>query len=528
MTVGSGGGTAVVAALAHGGTAPVWVAVAASVLALVPAGARWLRVAQREHYIADSCSRFALRWWTSEPANLALAALAIAGVVLSGLWPLVALAPVAVAVVGPVHLSIRGRTSALVWTRRLRLLAAVWVLLQGVVVGVGAVIGAPAPFAAAGLVAAPAVLDMALLLTWPLERRLTQPFVTTAADRLLRVAPTVVAITGSYGKTSTKNHVAHLVSGSMTVVASPASFNNRGGLARAVNEHLVEGTEVFVAEMGTYGPGEIRALCSWCPPTIAVLTAIGPVHLERFGTEEAIVTAKAEITERASVVIVNADDPRLDALAHSIETAGVATVVRCSSSDEAADVCVRAEDATATLVVGGDRVSGELSLEPGVQPGNVACAVAAALRLGVPVEAVVRRIPTIPPVANRLTAATAASGVYVVDDTFNSNPAGSRAALALLAGAPGAGRRVVVTPGMVELGPRQVPENEAFARAAADVASDLVVVGRTNRQALVAGAAGRMPVTTVGTRPEAVAWVRAHLGPGDAVLYENDLPDHYP
>ena len=98
--------------------------------------------------------------------------------------------------------------------------------------------------------------------------------------------------------------------------------------------------------------------------------------------------------------------------------------------------------------------------------------------------------------------------------------------------AAGTGRLVVVTPGMVELGSRQFEENRRFAAATADVADHLVIVGRTNRRALLAGAgsvAGSpMQVTLVDHREQAVAWVRQHLGPGDAVLYENDLPDHYP
>ena len=81
--------------------------------------------------------------------------------------------------------------------------------------------------------------------------------------------PSTVAITGSYGKTTTKLYVRHLVAGQRTVLASPASFNNTGGLARTLNEHLTPGTEVFVAEMGTYGPGEIRAMCAWVRPTSA-------------------------------------------------------------------------------------------------------------------------------------------------------------------------------------------------------------------------------------------------------------------
>lgn len=511
----------------EGGAA--WAVFAVCVLALAPAGARWLRVAQREHYIPDSASRFALRWWASEPGNLALGAVALAGVVLSGLWPLAALATVAVAVAGPLHLSVRGRTSPLVFTRRMRSLAGVWLLAEAVLLGIGAGIGAPAPFAAAGLVAAPALVDAALFVTAPVERRLSERFVDMAANRLRRVGPTIVAITGSYGKTSTKNHIAHLVAGTKSVVATPASFNNRGGLARAVNENLAEGTEVFIAEMGTYGPGEIRDLCRWCPPRIAVMTAIGPVHLERFGSEDAILAAKSEITEGAETVVVNADDRRLAALGTVLDAAGEGTdVIRAAVEDPNADVRVRVDDGNVRVLVDGAAVGDPVSVRPGIQPSNLAIAVAVAIRLGVPTEAVLERIPTIPAVANRLTADTSASGVYVIDDTFNSNPAGALAALELLAAAPGEGSKVVVTPGMVELGSRQAGENEVFARAACEVASTIVVVGVTNRRALLKGASGLRPVVLVRTREEAVAWVRGNLCPGDAVLYENDLPDHYP
>ena len=129
------------------------------------------------------------------------------------------------------------------------------------------------------------------------------------------MAPVVVGITGSYGKTSTKWYVRDLVSGTRRVVASPASFNNRLGLARAINETLTDDAEVFVAEMGAYQPGEIADTCSWIPPSIAVLTAIGPVHLQRFKSEERIVEAKSEIFEHAEVAIINVDHPALADLA---------------------------------------------------------------------------------------------------------------------------------------------------------------------------------------------------------------------
>ena len=126
---------------------------------------------------------------------------------------------------------------------------------------------------------------------------------------------------------------------------------------------------------------------------------------------------------------------------------------------------------------------------------------------------------------------TGAGGFTILDDTYNSNPAGAEAALHRLGrlARPG-GRCVVVTPGMVELGDRQAAANGHFASMAAAQASHLVVVGHTNRPALVAGAraGGGAEVVTVETRPQAVEWVRSHLHEGDAVLYENDLPDHFP
>ncbi|MGH9019293.1 MAG: glutamate ligase domain-containing protein, partial [Acidimicrobiales bacterium] len=186
-----------------------------------------------------------------------------------------------------------------------------------------------------------------------------------------------------------------------------------------------------------------------------------------------------------------------------------------------------------------------------VRPGNVAVAVAIVLELGLPLDEIRRRIDGLPIAPHRLEPGTAAGGIVVLDDTYNANPAGARVALATLRSmaAPPA-RRVVVTPGMVELGRRQAEENAAFAAAAVAVADHLVVVGRTNRRALLvgahrAGAAGvpdglvlcegeipeaRPPArcVVVDDRPQAVDWVRRHLGAGDVVLYENDLPDHYP
>ncbi|MGH2685418.1 MAG: Mur ligase family protein [Actinomycetota bacterium] len=503
-----------------------WVVLAAAVLAWQPYCYRLLRIAQREHYIAGSVSRFALRWWTSTVLNRGLVAVAVVAAVLTWFSPAVGLVAAAVVAVGPLGLSLRGRTSQIGWTRRMRTFVAVAVALDAVVVLAGVAVGAAAPAAVALALLHPLVLDAALALTAPIERRLGQKFVDQAIRKLRGINPVTVAITGSYGKTTTKGYVRHLVSASRRVVASPASFNNMAGLSRAVNEHLAHGTEVFVAEMGTYGPGEIRTMCGWVKPRVGAITAIGPVHLERMGSIENIVRAKEEILDNVDVAVLNVDAPGLADVADRF--AGRGTVIRCSALDPDADVYASESAGGLVVVVRGDEVA-RVDDGGGARPTNVACAVGAALALDLPLDLVARQLRSLPVPEHRQQVVTAPSGVVVIDDTFNSNPDGAAAALALLERHGAGGRRVVVTPGMVELGKDQDRENEAFARRAAEVATDVVIVQRTNRAALRRGAeGGPASVMLVDTREDAVAWVREHLGPGDAVLYENDLPDHFP
>lgn len=200
----------------------------------------------------------------------------------------------------------------------------------------------------------PALVDVAAALAAPLERRALERHRVAAERRLASVLPLVIAVTGSWGKTSTKNHIRDLLSGSVAVVASPASYNNTAGLSRTVNEHLAEGTDVLVAEMGMYGPGEIRNLCSWIRPDIAVICAIGPMHLERVGSIEGIVEAKAEILERTEVGVLWVDDPRLRELANSLPMPKLWRVGR--RGDEGLDVEVEVVEGSIVIRSGGDQI----------------------------------------------------------------------------------------------------------------------------------------------------------------------------
>jgi UDP-N-acetylmuramoyl-tripeptide--D-alanyl-D-alanine ligase len=522
-------------------TAFIVVTIALSGTGAVLSSIRWLRVAQREHYLSGSLLRFTRRWWGQDLLHFVAATCATVSVIVEGFWAGAGVVGAVVVAVGPVGLGLRGRTGRLRWTRRLATVASIAGIELGAAVGTAAAVGGlrlTAIVLVAGAVGQPLALESALLVDRPLEWVIANGYLKRAAEKLGRIDPIVVGITGSYGKTSTKSYAAHLLSGTYRVVASPRSFNNRAGLARAVNETLVVGTEVFVAEMGAFGVGEIAALVSWLAPRVAAITAIGPVHLERFRSLDRTLEAKSEIVAAADTAVLNVDDERLARLAGELAAAG-RRVVRCSAVDRRGDVAVVAGASEAELYVDGSS-AGAFPLASGrpLALTNVACAAGIALALAVPVPDIALRLRSLPVVEHRLEVSTSPTGVAVLDDTFNANPAGARLALAaLVANARPGSRRVVVTPGMIELGDRQRAENEAFAGEVATIATDLVVVGLTNRRALLAGAAKTraqqaggpdLRVITLDSRAAAVAWVRRELGEGDAVLYENDLPDQYP
>jgi UDP-N-acetylmuramoyl-tripeptide--D-alanyl-D-alanine ligase len=512
-------------------TALSWVAGVAAAAALGIALLKWLRVAQREHYIVGSCWRTGWRWARRRPPNLVLG-LAVALAILAAIgFRIAADRPAAVAVsvlvaaaanvAFPWPMPLRG-DPPLRLTRRATVLAGVALALTAIVaVGVGLAWSWLVGLALASGLAFLAV-DLAMAVTAPFERRALQRHRARAEARLRQVDPVVVAITGSWGKTSTKNHVRDLLTGWTEVVASPASWNNTAGLSRTVNEHLTDTTEVLVAEMGTYGRGEIREMCAWVRPRVGVICAIGPMHLERMGSIDTIVAAKSEILDGVDIAVLWVDDPRLDEVARRAPSPQVVRVGTRGGAD--LDVEVARQDDQLAVWVGGDLL-GHLPAEGAPHPGNLGCAVAAALAAGASATHVAARLGSLGTVSHRAAMGTSDSGLVVIDDTFNSNPAGARAAVERLAELVG-GRRAVVTPGMVELGPVQDEENESLARAIVESGATLVAVGWTNRRALRRG--GGAGAVYVADRDEARAWVRANLAAGDGVLWENDLPDHYP
>ena len=525
-------------------TAFDWVLIVLGAAALVPSALRWLRVAQREHYIAGWVSRLAALWLTRRPINAWVSAAVVLLVTVSVVavslgQPVIAqgsaLLAILTAAVLPLGLSVRGVSAPLNWTARLRRVAAGYgVLAVALSALLWWVVGA-AGFAVV-LVVAPLLMDAALVPLAAIEKRLSHKYLVSARKRLTQVLPTIVAITGSYGKTSTKGYVNHVLDGAFAQVASPASFNNLMGLSRAVNDRVVPGTEVFIAEMGVYGRGEIRELSQSFPPDIAAITTIGEAHLARMGSRAVIAAAKSEITEKARIVVLPIDEPELAALAERCRAEGKTVITVSTHAEVPADVVVDAASGTLTVVSESGTSASVTEVFPVTVPAvghavNIAITVGIARALGMAASAIAPRLANLPGAAHRAEIQVAESGVAIVDDTYNSNPVGAERAVrgaAELAASRG-GRLVVVTPGMVELGHVQDERNRQLAETVAEVGGQLLAVGRTNRAALIAGSASAAhPTQVFDQRSVAVTAALKLADERGVILYENDLPDHYP
>jgi len=247
------------------------------------------------------------------------------------------------------------------------------------------------------------------------------------------------------------------------------------------------------------------------------------------GSREVIFQAKAEITEKANTVVLPIDDPMLAGLADDCRRQGKRVITVSTVPGTAADVVVDAAASVVTVLENGHPASAPVVIPNVGHAVNLAVTIGIARALEVPLADIASRLGALPDSPHRAEVQQAASGVVVIDDTYNSNPVGAERALrgAAEIAAERGGQLVVVTPGMVELGTVQAARNREFAESIASVGGVLFAVARTNRKALVAGA-GSGVVQVYDRRTDAVAAALDQAGERGVILYENDLPDHYP
>jgi UDP-N-acetylmuramoyl-tripeptide--D-alanyl-D-alanine ligase len=335
----------------------------------------------------------------------------------------------------------------------------------------------------------------------------------------------VVAITGSAGKTTTKEMTAEFLATRYRVLRNRGNFNNHIGLPLSLVE-LRQRPDIAVVELGMNHAGEISTLVRIAEPEVRVWTNVGEAHLGFFASVDAIADAKAEIFEgatAATVLVANADDDRIVARLPRFAGRVVTFGTGRPADVTAGDIVDRGiEGTTATLRTPRGSAALALPLAGRANLANVLAAAATALEFDVPLDAIVARARALVPAARRGEVIRLGSGVVVIDDSYNANPTATRRALELLA-VGRAGRRVAVLGEMLELGERTVELHEAVGRAAAAAGVGLLVtVGGAPAESLGAAAvgAGLAPaaVRHCPDSEEAAAVVARLLQPGDVVL----------
>jgi UDP-N-acetylmuramoyl-tripeptide--D-alanyl-D-alanine ligase len=355
---------------------------------------------------------------------------------------------------------------------------------------------------------------------------------------LQAVNPVVIGITGSYGKTSTKEILYHILSTRYDTLRTPRSFNTLMGVCKVIREELKPQHRFFIVEMGAYKSGEIEKICRLVRPKYGILTAVGPQHLERFKTVEAVAKAKNELILALppdGTGIFNADNPYCRRLAHEAPVKAL-----CYAMEDGQEADLRAEsvaisnDGTRFDVVsrpGGERYPAKTALLGRYNVSNSLAAVLAARECGFTIKEALLALSTAAPFSHRLQPVQTDAGIYTIDDSYNSNPLGAQMALELLASFP-QGQKVLVTPGYAELGAIQAEEHEKLGRLAGQTCDYVFLIGgeaRTGeiKKGLLQTAIDPGRVLCYNSLSQAKERLATLLKPGDVVLFENDLPDQY-
>jgi UDP-N-acetylmuramoyl-tripeptide--D-alanyl-D-alanine ligase len=398
---------------------------------------------------------------------------------------------------------------------------------------------------AAGVVTAlsEVLLVAANVVTKPAEARIRRHYLALAAARLELVDPVVVAVVGSYGKTSTKHILAQLLQPSVNTLPTRKSFNTLMGVTRVINEDLMPENRLFLVEMDAYAPGEIAAIGDLVHPKVAIITAIGPQHMERFGTIDRIAEAMYEVATAipadGTLILYTGDEPgaalarraraeerRLIRFALATDGVTVDADVVASSIRIDAHGCAfrwqwKAEDLDREVVI---------PLLGRHQVANVSAALVAVHTLGYSVDDAITAAASLEQVEHRLELMTTTGPLTVIDDSYNANPVGVHNGLEVLA-AMGHAHKFLITPGLVELGSVEDDENRRYGEHAARICDHVIVMSAKTSAALCAGLRdGGMSedrIHVVDTLDEATTLLQSLSRPGDVVLFANDLPDTY-
>ena len=438
----------------------------------------------------------------------------------------------------------------LVWTARVKRLAASVIVLDLLVIAAVFIVSAlnfgvlPALQAIKGACLILLSLKfissvIGCIVNSPMEKGVNRHFINDA-KRKLAANPdmTIIGVTGSYGKTSVKYYLGELLSVKYNVTITPESYNTPMGVVRTVREHMKPGTEVFVCEMGARHVGDIKELCDLVHPGHGIITSVGPQHLDTFHTMDNIVSTKFELADalpEGGMLFLNGDNEfeakqsafYKDPVMYYAKTEDPEVI---SGGYRACDIHCDSQGTSFDIVTpAGERESFRMPLIGEHNIINVVGAIAVAHSMGIALTDLKIPVRRLKSVRHRLELIRRGD-LYIIDDAYNSNPVGSRAALDTLNMFDGT--KIMITPGMVELGEKEEEYNREFGRHAGEVCDHLLLVGRRRavpiREGALEAGMDEARIKEFDKVEDAFGYAQQIRSEGTKyILLENDLPDNY-
>lgn len=341
----------------------------------------------------------------------------------------------------------------------------------------------------------------------------------------------VIGITGSYGKTSTKFILGRILSEKYNTLVTPENYNTPMGIVITVRRDLKPQTEVFVCEMGAKCKGDIKEDCLIANPDMGIITTVGPQHLDTFGNIETVVSTKFELADwvksKGGKMYLNADNEYIKAKTTEYNSVTYGTG---DCDCKATDISYSPKGLTVTLNYKGISFRVTSHLLGHHNALNIAAAGAVALELGVTPEQIAYAVSKLRPVEHRLQLKPYINGCTLIDDAYNSNPDGCLEAVRVLGCFDGM-KKIIVTPGLVELGEKEYDANFRLGMEAAKYCDVIILVGKKRSVPLAEGVRKQgfdeQNLYVVSDFKEAVSVFSPLCDKDTAILFENDLPDNY-
>lgn len=368
----------------------------------------------------------------------------------------------------------------------------------------------------------------------PVEKLVYFKFLTQAKRKLKNMTNLkVVGITGSYGKTSSKNILSEILNVKFRALPTPKNLNTPYGLMITINNNLDKFDEIFIAEMGAYKIGEIKQLCDFVHPKYGILTRIGTAHLESFGSQENIQKGKFELIESLpsdGVAVLNADDPLQVNYSPKNKVRTLWIGIDNDADFKASNIKISNVGTTFDLEIKGikEKAKFETKLLGYANIYNILAGIALGYEFGISVDQLKVAVKGVKPVEHRLEMKPNGDIIYI-DDAYNSNPVGSKMALDVLAMMPG--KKIVVTPGMIELGSLQEEANMKFGEYIADACDEVILIGKKQTEPIYKGLKNKKydenKIHILEEVTEAFPLIQKLKDKTTYVLLENDLPDMF-